>query len=106
MSERGLSQRCKMQQFTHMKKLITQLSVRQERYTKMRDQMLAARPISKPKLDQALAYEHVTARLAELERVIEALVDTINLEQVQLDQRKEARRRKDRREQLQITKAE
>ena len=75
--------------FQYLNNLINQLSVRHSDLILRRNQMLSQPRAINPqqRLDRALQYEQLVARIDELEKMIEILVDVVNLEYLQLQQR-------------------
>ena len=94
-----------MGQLRHLNELILRLSQKRTAYVEMRDSMLASQPqtTAQKRMKQALQYENLIARITELDTIIEALIDTKNLEKIDLDQRRKERRKKDRRKLLEVT---
>jgi len=86
--------------FKHLNELVLRLAARQTRYLELRDQMLLRKSkIPKQKLDQALQYEQLLARIGELDHIIEHIIHAANLDQIDFDLRtKDRRRSRDRRQ--------
>ena len=94
------TKREKRQMFKHLNELVLRLAARQTRYLELRDQMLLRKSkIPKQKLDQALQYEQLLARIGELDHIIEHIIHAANLDQIDFDLRtKDRRRSRDRRQ--------
>ena len=83
--------------FKYMNSLIHHLSERQAGYCKQRDLLLSKPKAShyNAKVEQALRYEQLIARIIELDLVIETLIHALNLEQIDHDRRRNDRRKKE-----------
>ena len=82
--------------FKYMNNLINLLADRQAGYVKQRDLLLSQPRANNynEKVEQALRYEQLTARITELDLVVENLIHALNLEQIEHDRRRKDRRNK------------
>lgn len=79
----------------HFNDQLTQMTERREQYQeKLNDMINRTLPqTSADRLAKALRYEQLTARISELDWMIENLIHTSNLLKSELDQRKKDRRK-------------
>jgi hypothetical protein len=72
-------------EFLHLSEVIKKLAIRHSDLTR-RKQWLSCQPIATAppqRLEQALQYESLLARITELESVLEMLITTLNMEHEQ-----------------------
>lgn len=82
--------------FKYINELINTLADRQAGYVKQRDLLLSLPKASNidVKIEKALRYEQIMARISELDLVIESLIHALNLEQIEHERRRTERRKR------------
>jgi len=91
--------------FKHLEKTIDQLALRQSKFLEQKDQLLRLPKSTTPqqKLERAMRYEHLLAKISELEHTIEHLLHALNFDRLEVDLRNQDRRRNRDRRQLSKT---